>query len=537
LKIPHVERSLRAARVVVDSVRIAAFAGGLLAGVLATTAATADAGRRQQTSAQGIVDVIDLNQLTLRDGFTIESHLNSGPYQLGLTASSAGDFNGDSLDDVVLGTEKFNFAAIVYGRKRKHLTPVISTRKLLGGTSRGVQITSPPDGKDRLAAQVSGGGDVNKDRYDDLIVGAPGRRIAWIVYGGRGRPAIDLDPGKPPKQYASRINGPPLDDGVDDGFGSSVAMLGDVNGDRVADVAIGAPDAKKDCCVRSGVAYVVFGRRDGGLPRVSSIRKLDGFRLVGRARGDRVGALVAAAGDVNGDGIADILVGDPSNDPGGRVDAGTLYVVFGRKGGFPAEVDLRGLDGTTGFAIDGVLAGDRLGQRPGRGPTAAAAGDVNGDGIGDIVLTADGGNDTDASRAGFVVFGSRKPLPKVFDLTSLNGRNGFRTKTSGRAVAGVGDANGDGFGDLMLGGGADPLHGYVLLGQSPPFPGLVELGKTKGVRMVKVRGLTGPGPVAPAGDVDKDGRDDILLGAPFIDANKPDTPEGGGYVLFGQKWR
>ena len=127
----------------------------------------------------------------------------------------------------------------------------------------------------------------------------------------------------------------------------------------------------------------------------------NGFKIRGENPGDWAGSSVSVAGDVNGDGIADLIVGADLNDGGGNA-AGAAYVVFGSDQGFPALVDLAAVaQGQGGFKIQGENAGDRAGR------SVSAAGDVNGDGIADLIVSANG-NDSGGTDAGaaYVVFGS-----------------------------------------------------------------------------------------------------------------------------------
>src|SRR5262245_64534866 len=118
---------------------------------------------------------------------------------------------------------------------------------------------------------------------------------------------------------------------------------------------------------------------DGDL---SSLDGTTGFRLDGVALLDQSGRSVASAGDINGDGFGDLIVGAYGADPNGSL-SGSSYVVFGKAAGFAPTINLSTLDGTTGFRLDGVAAGDRSGI------SVASAGDVNGDGIGDLIVGAD----------------------------------------------------------------------------------------------------------------------------------------------------
>ncbi|MCB1743347.1 MAG: FG-GAP repeat protein, partial [Gammaproteobacteria bacterium] len=158
------------------------------------------------------------------------------------------------------------------------------------------------------------------------------------------------------------------------GAGSSVSGAGDVNGDGFDDIIIGAPFASPDGKENAGESYVVFGTPAGG-PATFDLANLNGtvgFVLKGVDAGDLSGAAVSGAGDVNGDGFDDILIGARSADPDGKAAAGESYIVLGAAGGFPAAIELGSLDGSNGFVLKGIDAGDESGYSVG------GAGDVNG---------------------------------------------------------------------------------------------------------------------------------------------------------------
>ena len=195
-------------------------------------------------------------------------------------------------------------------------------------------------------------------------------------------------------------------DGIDAGdqSGRSVASAGDVNGDGFDDLVIGAYDAGPDGKSGAGESYVVFGT-DAGFSASLSLAALDGsngFRLDGINALDRSGISVASAGDVNGDGFDDLVIGAYEADPDGKGRAGETYVVFGTDAGFSASLSLAALDGSNGFRLDGIDAGDRSGF------SVASAGDVNGDGFDDLVIGAYRASPDGRMEAGetYAVFGA-----------------------------------------------------------------------------------------------------------------------------------
>ncbi|WP_174548682.1 FG-GAP repeat protein, partial [Azohydromonas lata] len=167
---------------------------------------------------------------------------------------------------------------------------------------------------------------------------------------------------------------------ADDYSGCSVSGAGDVNGDGLADVVIGAQYASPGGLNKAGCSYVVFGRSGTASVELSAISAgIGGFAIKGPSTLDYSGCSVSAAGDVNGDGLGDLIVGAYSEDVGGRIDVGCSYVVFGRSASTAVELSAVTL-GRGGFAINGQCGGDRSGY------SVSAAGDVNGDGLADLIV-------------------------------------------------------------------------------------------------------------------------------------------------------
>ena len=187
-----------------------------------------------------------------------------------------------------------------------------------------------------------------------------------------------------------------------DGAGGSVSDAGDVNGDGIGDLIVGAAGADVNG-MDSGAAYVVFGKQ-GGLGanvKLSSLVAADGFRITGEKLSNTLGSSVSAAGDINGDGIDDIIVGAPQADVSGY-NSGAAYVVFGKVGGFGATLDASTVTGANGFRITGVAAEDYAGS------SVSAAGDINGDGFADLIVGASGADPNGSqSGAAYVIYGKR----------------------------------------------------------------------------------------------------------------------------------
>lgn len=491
--------------------------------------------------------VIELGNLDGSDGFRLEGQAEGD--SLGYSSASVGDINGDGMDDLIVGAfgadpngSYSGSSYVLFGSSEPF--PALLTPADLNG-SNGFRLDGSA-AMDFSGLSVAGAGDVNGDAIDDLIIGAPNADpngsssgSSYVVFGrSTGFDAVLA------LSSLNGSNGFRLDGAsAGDQAGSAVNSAGDVNGDGFGDLIIGAPEADPNGNY-SGSSYVVFGR-GSGFPAtlvLSPLDGLDGFRLDGANASDNAGEAVSSAGDVNGDGFDDVLVGAFGSDQSGN-NAGSSYVVFGQSTAFPASIALADLDGSIGFRIDGMAANDLSGRSVG------AAGDVNADGLDDLIIGAPG-NDSSGSSAGssHVVFGRTTPFPASLLLADLDGTNGFRIDgaaeldASGGSVSRAGDVDGDGTDDLIIGSrNAGPTADYagsahVVFGRSTGLPPVLALATLDGMDGFRLDGAAeedyAGGSVGSAGDINGDGFDDVIVGAYGTDANGSYT--GTAYVVYGR---
>ena len=431
----------------------------------------------------------------------------------GFSVSGAGDVNGDGLADFIIGAPLADSppldgqarvnnvlslsnslqgipvprpdagrAFVVFGQTDH---PVVLLEELDQG---GGFIINGQQANAHAGDSVSGVGDVNGDGYDDLLVGAIGQEAAYLVYGKPDSTTVDLidinsgdflkfqlDDEGFSGDWDSQGDDVQIN-GQSNFIGDSVSGIGDFDGDGVPDLILGGTaviivlggdgtrievepggevsgvgdvngDGRDDVIVGGGVfgSSVIYGGtstdpidRDNLGPR--------GFQIEGDGFSNALGDAVAGAGDVNGDGFADVILGDPGSEP---FAPGSAYVIFGAALNDDISVDALG---ARGFQIGGA-------DENKKGTAVSAAGDVDGDGLSDLLLGAPRGSGKNVDTGAYGLPGQTDANNRIIPDDATFYQPVSILDRAGQGLSGVGDSNGDGVPDLVIGAHrADPVE-------------------------------------------------------------------------------
>ncbi len=461
-------------------------------------------------------------------------------WQTGFAVSAAGDVNNDGFDDFLIGAPNAKTNGntgsgrvyLVYGSAS--LTGTYNLSTFTGGV-----VINGANSSDQAGTSLASPGDINDDGFDDMLIGARGAEngamnfagATYLIYGGASLPAtIELS--------ALGAGGVIIrGTATSEMSGDAVGAAGDVNGDLIPDLLIGAPVSDLPGKTDAGRAWIVYGSTT--LPATIALASLGaaGVTINGQSGGDTFGAKLEGAGDVNGDDLDDILVGAPLGDPavGTGVNAGRSYLIYGSTS-FPGTIEAANV----GTSVAGVLFtgidGDATNGPPGdrSGTAVAAGGDMNGDGYADLLIGASNGDANGLNASGEVYLIEGGPsLPTPFALSAINARGtvlygATSSDTAGYAVAFAGDLNNDGFADMLIGApGGDPTAGAEA-GETVVLYGgchfIQALGPVAEGGMLKLRSHGTPG-VA-----------NLTFATPFAIGQPPFAPQQPLDTKFGPWW-
>ena len=414
---------------------------------------------------------------------------------LGYALSTAGDVNGDGYSDLIVGAPWYDAgqtdegAAFVYYGSSTGLTTGSADWTATGGQQDA-----------HFGAAVSIAGDVNGDGYSDVIVGAPDydgdqpdEGAAFVYYGGLADLSVSAWTAHPTHQAGAH-------------FGTAVSTAGDVNGDGYGDIIVGAPDYDSDQ-PGEGTAYVYHGSSTG--------LSLADWTATGGQEDAHFGYSVSTAGDVNGDGYGDVSVGAPDYD-GDQPDEGAAYVYHGSSAGLSLA----------GWTATGDQEDAHFGY------SVSTAGDVNGDGYGDLIVGApDYDGDQPGEGAAYVYHGSSTGL--TADSADWTATGDQQDAHFGAAVSIAGDVNSDGYADAIVGA---PDYDDVQTDEGTAFvyhggPAGLATAPTWTAHPTDQREAHFGTAVSTAGDVNGDGHSDLAIGATGYDHEQ--TDEGGAFVYHG----
>jgi hypothetical protein len=507
--------------------------------------------------------------------------------RFGTSVTIRGDFNGDGVSDLAISAPGVDISVggntlinagevyVLYGgtQATQDGFDVNLLRSSRGGDgSLGFVIQGEFPGV-QIGFSIDAPGDMNGDGLDDLIIGTPflfnfaGEGGAYLVFGSQSMPAeLNLADLRTGDGSNSGLGVALLGSQNGAGAGIQLAGVGDVSGDGIADVIIGNNQPASGNS-RESRSFLLYGRpASQPWPDVFNLVNIqvnlangtEGFVVISPARSNRFGATVAGLGDFTGDGLNDFIMG-AANEGDNLSDRGAAYIIPGRVSGpgegFDVGLDLRlGENRATVSRLFGPNDGEMAGT------SVAGIGDINGDGREDAAISARfatlGGED---SGLVYVVYGraANNPLGTDFDLDRVRPDGGAESNVGfvisgapgdqlGTFMARLGDINGDGVNDFVLGArgasdaGTDSGRAYVLYGRpaNRPFPSHLRLtevadgDETLGFVFTGEASGDGVGAaLAGQGDIDGDGSSDLIVGVPLNDVSGAST--GRTYTYFG----
>lgn len=479
----------------------------------------------------GIVNIVEEVEAS---GFRMDSFLSDSHASFlgedegdrsGIKVAMAGDVNGDGYDDILIGADSDEEAGDTAGKAYLIFGKA-------SGWDRDVNLSNADasflgeDQGDMAGWAIAGAGDVNSDGFDDILIGAwrdeevdTNAGQTYLIFGKSAGWARDVNLSNSDASFLGELNGAYS--------GYSVDGCGDVNGDGFDDILIGAR-YDDEGGFEFGQVYVIFGKTSGWAMDTSLSSSDASFW--GEDSSDFAGMEVAGAGDVNGDGLDDILIGATGDEEGGGNNAGQTYLILGKTSGWAMDVSLSNADAS----FIGEDASDNSGV------SIDGCGDVNGDGYDDFLIGANFDEEAGANAGQtYLILG--KASGWVMDVSLSNADASFLGEdagdSSGLSVAICGDVNSDGLHDILIGAGGDEDGGsgagqtYLILGKQTGWSMDTSLSNSDasfwGEDSLDNSGWS----VAGGGDVNSDGFDDLLIGA-YFDEEGGGNGAGQTYLVF-----
>ena len=443
-----------------------------------------------------------------------------GEYQedwAGSSLANSGDINGDGLDDILIGAPENDDGGTNSGKIYLILGSSLGSNSEIDLSEADYSFIGE-NPSDQAGFSVSSAGDVDNDGLNDILIGSMfnddggnSTGKVYLILGSSLQAATTIDLSNADYSF--------IGENDNDQAGRSVSSAGDVDGDGKDDILIGSA-FNDDGGDYAGKVYLILGVSLGSNATIN-LSDAD-YSFLGENESDLAGQDVSSAGDVDNDGKDDILIGAYGNDEGG-VDAGKAYLILGASlDSSSSTLDLSDAD----YSFLGENAGDSFGH------SLTSLSDINGDGKNDILIGA-AGNDEGGEDAG------KAYLILSPDLGDSSGRDLYQVAYSfigenagdaaGRSVSFAGDVDDDGAGDILISathndnGGSNAGKVYLILGSSLSSNSTIDLSNADYSFLGENEGDRIGFPVSSAGDVNGDGKDDILISSYYDDGGGNDA--------------